>query len=578
MEVIRSQNLIRIVAPKAIAETCANALNETFERMKMKSFSLDQVPMQHLDASILAELGKITNSVVEFGDSNDVSRFFGYLNLPMASTDLPLQIRVSWINIRDDSQAKLEDLGDVIFRLLLTSHTSASTSNKITVYPEIEDNGRMIEDFSDKTKMPWVDRRREWARLCLPLTPGRLLTAKAWPLTTEALRYKVQPSAEDFELPTSTPKPKVDAYYQNFDFPRPLEGEPLAIPKPPKELPEEQKPKDPQGLQFSKPTISGWMPYKVSTNAVFGHILHEHNPSLIQALSQPTSGLVNWPRALSPLIPPIASMHLPAWVPYKKPIEASSTILMRFVPYTGDLTTTYTSQAPQLELRIHASDSEVLMADSLRAISQTSVSDILLPSEHVDVRSTQRLFAEVPGFDLRSTDGMGPLLAFLEDSRLQPDKGELVTPPRLRDLGLPSWLVRGGNLAARQHKQDAKGGLAPPDTPDTPEDNALVPTSYVFAGLEVHRTIETTYDGWKLVYASIEAGQGGGRRAELSLEAVPGYDQNLRRARSDINSTFFLRSMYQLARGLKGHAVQGLDGEQVRTSISWVDLDWSGGA
>lgn len=595
MEVIRSQNLIRIVAPKVVAETVVNAINETLARIKVQSFSLDQVPMQHLDDGILAELGKITNSVVEFGDSNEVSKKRDNPKLQLTSTDPWLQIRVSWINVRDESQSNLEDLGDVIFRLLLTGHTSPSTSSTLTIYPEIKDNGRFIEDFSDKTKLSWVDRRREWARLCLPLVPGKSRNATTWPLSVEALKYKVRPSAEDLFLPTSTLKPKVDAYYQNFDFPRPLEGEPLAIPKPRKEQPEEQleeqKPEDVQGLEFAKPTISGWMPFKVSTNAVFGHILHEHNPSLIQALSQPTTGLVNWPRALSPLIPPVASMHLPAWVPYNQPIDATSTILMRFVPYAEDADAAAAAaaspQAPQLELRLHASDREVLAAQSLRAISQTSVSDILLPTEHVDVRSTQRLYAELPGRAIDATGGMAPLLAFLRDSRLEPGRGELVTPPRLRGLGLPGWLVRGG-LAARQareqeeeedkDKDSSKGGLLPPRAPDTPEENALVPTSYVFAGLEVHRTLETTYDGWKLVYTSVEAGQGGGRRAELSLEAVPGYDQGLRRARADVNSTFFLRSMYQLARGLKGHVKQGPDGEEVRTSISWVDHEWSGGA
>ncbi|ROW10286.1 hypothetical protein VMCG_01662 [Cytospora schulzeri] len=581
MEIIRSQNLIRIVAPKVVAETCVNALNETLEKIKTKSFSLDQVPMQHLDDGILAELGKITNSVVEFGSSND-------------------EIRVSWIHIRnDESDAQLEDLGDVIFRLLLTGHTSASTSNKLIVYPEITDKGKFIEDFSDKNRLSWINRRREWARLCLPLASGKPRTATAWPLSTEALKYKVEPSAEDLTLPSSTLKPKVDAFYNEFTFPRPLEGTPLAIPKPRKEQPEEQKSEDVQGLESTKPTSSGWMPFKVSTNAVFGHILHEHSPSLIKALSQPTTALVNWPRALSPLIPPIANMDLPGWVPYNNPIDATSTVLMRFVPYT-EVTNTIkdtadtTTQAPQLELRLDASDRRILGARSLRAVSQTSISDILLPTEHVDVRSTQRLYAELPGRAIDSTEGMAPLVDFLRASRLEPGKGELVTPPRLCDLGLPGWLLRGGSSsgsssgsdgqvvsAAAEHQQqgvnnnDHKGGLLPPTPGSTPSDEALVPTSYVFAGLEVHRTLQTTYDGWKLVYTSVEAGQGGGRRAELSLEAVPGYDKALRRAGGDVNTSHFLQSMYQLARGLKGRVQEGPDGE-VRTSISWVDQEWSG--
>lgn len=71
MEAIRSQNLIRIVAPKVVAETCVKALDETLQKKKTKSFKLDQVPMQNLDAGILAELGRMTNSVVEFSSSHD---------------------------------------------------------------------------------------------------------------------------------------------------------------------------------------------------------------------------------------------------------------------------------------------------------------------------------------------------------------------------------------------------------------------------------------------------------------------------------------------------------------------------
>ncbi|ROW13854.1 hypothetical protein VPNG_03536 [Cytospora leucostoma] len=568
LEIIRSQNLIRIVAPKAIAETCVNALDETLKRIKTKSFPLHQVPMQDLDAGMLAELGSITNSVVQFDSSHQ-------------------EIQVSWIDIRDgESQSdKIEDLGDVIFRLLLTAHTSASTTKTLTVYPEPEGRGRFLEDFSDKNKLSWIDRRREWARLCLPLTSGKSHVATAWPLTTDVLKYRIQPAAEDLILPTSTLKPKIDAFYKNFTFPRPLEGEPLGIPKPRVDQPEEPELTHVEGLELTKPTISGWLPFKVSTNAVFGHILHQNSPSLVQALSQPTTALANWPRALSPLIPPVANMSLPGWVPYGETGTGNSTILMRFVPYTESAANAHKGSSPQsprpphLELRLLASaDSDDLEAHSLRAISQTSISDIILPAEHVDVRATQRLYAELPGAAIHAAAGMAPLAEFLRDARLEPSRGSLVTPPRLRDLGLPGWLARGhGDLSAAARLRQGLPPAAPGGDADAPE-NEVAPASYVFAGLEVHRTLATTYDGWRLVYTSVEAGQGGGRRAELSLEAVPGYDGALRRRGDAISSTYFLRSMYQLARGLKGHVVEGPDGEEVRTSISWVDQGDRAGA
>lgn len=565
------------MAPKAIAETCVNALDETLQSIKTRSFPLHQVPMQNLDAGTLAELGSITNSVVQFDSSHQEVSNATDDRLAQAVTNPQLQIQVTWIDIRDGASQsdKVEDLADVIFRLLLTAHTSASTTKTLTVYPELEGRGRFLEDFSDKNKLSWIDRRREWARLCLPLTSGKSHTATAWPLTTDVLKYRIQPYAEDFILPTSTLKPKIDAFYKNFTFPRPIEGTPLGIPKPRVDQPEE--PEEPElthveGLELTKPTISGWLPFKVSTNAVFGHVLHQNSPSLVQALSQPTTALVDWPRALSPLIPPVANMSLPGWVPYDQTGTGQSTILLRFVPYTETAAgaregAPHSPRPPHLELRLLASDTDDLEAHSLRAISQTSISDILLPAEHVDVRATQRLYAELPGAALHATPGMAPLADFLRDSRLEPSRGTLVTPPRVRGLGLPRWLAHGGRLLA------AGEGLPPATPGDDALENEAVPASYVFAGLEVHRELATTYDGWRLAYTSVEAGQGGGRRAELSLEAVPGHDGALRRRAGAVSATYFLRSMYQLARGLKGHVVEGPDGEEVRTSIAWVDQD-----
>lgn len=71
IEVRRSRNLVRITAPKPVAETCVHALGETLQKIKTKTLKLDQAPMQRLDAGILEELGRITNSVVEFGPDRE---------------------------------------------------------------------------------------------------------------------------------------------------------------------------------------------------------------------------------------------------------------------------------------------------------------------------------------------------------------------------------------------------------------------------------------------------------------------------------------------------------------------------
>jgi hypothetical protein len=277
-------------------------------------------------------------------------------------------------------------------------------------------------------------------------------------------------------------------------------------------------------------------------------------------------------------------MALPGWAPYDGTTKGRAlTILMRFVPYSeGAESSIYTERAPPLELRLSGDDLEIKAIHSLRAINRTSISDILLPAEHVDVRTTQHEYAELSSNNIDSTEGMEPLREFLNKSRFDLRKGKLKTPPRLHNLGLPRWLLAppldiaaaktNSRADAKKMKKAAAAAAQPPQNlPHMPEGNEVRKASYVFAGLEFRYAAETTYDGWKLVYTSIEGGAGGGRRAELSLEAVPGYDDELRRAKEAMNATFFLRSVYQLATGQPGHLVQKADGEErVRTSISWV--------
>ncbi|KAI7784654.1 hypothetical protein LA080_009591 [Diaporthe eres] len=557
IEVRRSSNLVRIIAPKPVAETCVHAISETLQKIKTETLKLDQVPMQRLDAGILEELGGITNSVVQFGPGRDA-------------------IHVTWIDLWDkESQSTLENIADKTFRLLLTARTSSRISNNLTVYPDVEGNGRLLEDHSSKEKLSWTDRRKEWARLCLPLTAKQPRTAKSWPLTTDVLQFKVEPTAEDLALPTSTYQRKLDNFYQTVS--------PIGLPRLEEEQPKEQTSE--QEPEATDATPSGWRPFKTTTSAAFGHVLHHNEPKLTENIARPniSTNLASWPRTFVPFIPSVAEMDLPGWTPYEGAKDRASTILMRFVPSPEDVgSPIHTKRAPPLELRLSGDDDKVTAIHSLRAINRTSISDILLPAEHVDVRTTQHEYAELPSATIDSTEGMEPLREFLNRSRLEISQGKLVTPPRLHNLGLPRWLlapplpsIAAANTTARVGRKKkptaAAKALPPQHLPHTPEGNEIRTASYVFAGLEWHHAVETTYDGWKLVYTSIEAGAGGGRRAELSLEAVPGYDVDLRRSKEAINATFFLRSIYQLATGQAGHLVQRAGGEeQVRTTVSWV--------
>lgn len=442
----------------------------------------------------------------------------------------------------------MEDLKDKVYRLLLEAQTPSRVVQKLNSYPAFSCEAKYMSDHGNKDKLSWRDRRRDWARLCFPL---REETSKEIPdalVAEDNLAYEVILHPEDVVRPDlARPGGKPREKHGAFKY--------LDPPPPPAPVPE-----------LTQPTPSGWMPFKVSTSAVFGQVLHlQQSPTeaIVDAVKPPAAST---PRVMSPIIPGITSLSLSSWVPFRRPISATSMILMRFLPAPDQDATA--SQAPPLELRLISSDTDVIGIHSLRAISKVSMTDILLPSEHVDVRTTQTLHAEIPGSSVDSVEGMDALATFLGDSNLSPERGSLETPARMPNLGLPRWLVHQPPAKQKTQIETLRYAAAEfehaMDAVDHSEE--IIPVDYVFAGLEVHRPVETTYDGWKLVYTSIEAGRGGGRRAELTLEAVPGYDERLgRKDPNYIDRANFLRSVYLLAQGRKNKSSESSSGH-----ITWV--------
>lgn len=685
-----------------------------------------------------------------------------------------MQISVSWIDYQDRAISKLEDLGDTVFRLLLTGNPPSNIEHSLHIYPRPLGKARLVEDLTSNKKMPWMHRRMRWARLCLPASTPSTLLEESWSSNDGALKYDIVPLAQDFVIPISNFDAKTYAFRATkwgrvgdiVASRTGREASPLAPPRlrpvsrgglggeepenqssqpweephtsseletwergqteaqenvvteedhsslksktSPEEQPDSQKPsapenslvpdamakdkleiqaegaeeiqtsskpkalgeeeeeehaakpqmsENPQAIEelekSSEPEMTGveraklsetqtpdefevpeqrqttvdseatadeqltndeptaedcleeqqvpvsatlgspprWSPFRVRTNALFGHVLHLFQPDWAHSADKAIDTTLDpqeIPRTISPLIPPLTKMDLKGWVPYNFPSDMESMVLLRFVPSEDDIPSSSqrpTNPAPLLELRLKASDEEIIEIDSLRAIARTHVSDLLFPTEPVDVRTTQRLESELPASAINAVDGIKPLLTFLMDSHLQIKEGTLVTPPRIKELGLPQWMFQdhhheffsnnkslAGSESTESSSQSMEEQAESSKTAGEEDSTSLRPVSYVFAGLEVHRTIETAYDGWKLVYTSIEAGQGGGRRAELSLEAKPAYDTDLRRTEEQINSQEFLQSVYTLVRGLPGKLIRTRkpEGHKVRTTIEWL--------
>ncbi|KAM3462373.1 hypothetical protein NHJ6243_004122 [Beauveria neobassiana] len=220
------------------------------------------------------------------------------------------------------------------------------------------------------------------------------------------------------------------------------------------------------------------------TFATLGHVLH-----LKEAVKASNKkNLDKARRILSPIIPhPAALTTLSGG---EEPVTQSTAIILNFspdpiVPQDGTL--------PRVRLTLPVDETADLSnfnippSSTLHAVTAQRIQDLLLPTESVDARLTQQR--------LVALDADQPALQqFLTASEFNLLQGRLRTPSRI-SLSLPG---------------------------------AAAEAAYLFMGLEVHQAVETRLAGHTIRYESIEAGQHGGQRQELSLHRVPAVEKSQR--------------------------------------------------
>ncbi|VUC33232.1 unnamed protein product [Clonostachys rosea] len=226
---------------------------------------------------------------------------------------------------------------------------------------------------------------------------------------------------------------------------------------------------------------------QVRFSATFGHILHS-DPVPSSSSRKKTTGH----RVLLPVLPhPAAFTRLIGPERSNPPINKSSSIVLNFIPTQHD------SKAPEvrLSLPVNADDdfsNFTMSAESkLYAISPIHQQDFSCPRESVDVRVNQQ--SELP-LDLAK---QSHIRGFFDASEFNLVEGRLRTPSHTQ-ISLPSKLLL----------EPSKGKKATSEV------------AYTFAGLEIHQTMDLQWHNHILRYNSIEAGQHGGTRQELSLQAV----------------------------------------------------------
>ncbi|KAI1079639.1 mitochondrial inner-membrane-bound regulator-domain-containing protein [Whalleya microplaca] len=487
LEAFRSTQTLRFVMNKTKATMMIQLLNETLNDITIKTFPIKFVTLEPIEGYILKALERMTNTHIEI--SKNLQR-----------------LHIAWIQLKNRATPEfvgLEDLRHVVFRLLLTALGPRRVT--MTLHAEaMEDGkeGRFITDTTSKEKLSWKDRLGQWARYILPSTTEKSETPIANPL--KSLERPVEPSE-----PVAAGQLTDNVFFHDPRFPA-------------------------HPVKWAEKR-------RTSTRVSFGQLLHSQRPTAPPSL--PKLLTADHPRVFVPVTPhPVRLARLarhgvnsPA---SHKLVEspAMSTIVMRFWPApemgvmdrsdggVGDdehkiplgknerkrterRRRERQAADPALELRIATNDREILGVESLCAITGTSIADVMLPSAPVDMRFTQSEYVPLEGTSRDILAAWQPLADFLGHARLDLEAGKLEVPPRQR-FQLPRRL-----FPATDNQRREEG---PPAEHQDPND--LLSATYTFVGLEMHRSVSVPFEGHTLTYTSIEAGQGGGRRAEVTLE------------------------------------------------------------
>ncbi|KAK9417396.1 hypothetical protein SUNI508_08756 [Seiridium unicorne] len=529
IEAIAAAQEIRILAPRYKCQTIITEIDALIRKIQTHTFPLAYVhsdPAKFTD-ELLEEVGRATNTHVRLTETGN-------------------RLQVAWIQLSSHEKHEVESLSHVVFRFLRSTLQPDPATRTVDVTAtrraQSHDVVRHVVDHSNKEKWAWKDRLGCWARLVAPVSAPHPNIEATEAVGTEPADIKLR---MDIEKPKSTQAQHL-------------------------QVPVEQSPDfssaAPQLQNLSVQEISRF-PYQpvrwssslgTTTAAIFGHILsaHDEKTAFAGTFSEGVS-LKN--HNFSPVIPhplSLAQLSLSGTKSHKNEVPITSTILVRFFHNPDSAARALPLVAPPLELRLSLSepvspseDPEIMGVHSLRAITGTHHNDVLLPTNPVDLRITQTRSASLQG-SASALPAWQPIADFLSRSRLDFGAGKLEMAETQR-FQIPLWLfervamkkrkirTKQRQVLALDHENDGseEAGKAPEQVQGQEKEieeeeeeagpNALRSTLYDFAGLELHRSVAVPYpedERFSLTYTSIEAGMGGGRRAELTLRPVPASD------------------------------------------------------
>lgn len=289
-----------------------------------------------------------------------------------------------------------------------------------------------------------------------------------------------------------------------------------------------------QKPEVKRPHVAFWSDeLSVQSSALMGSVLYNQPQLPSTKASQGKPLFADAIRSFSTAVPGISRILTTSLASSTKPAES---LIMRFLPNPfshlsakkSPIGSAVLSAFPPIEMRFAVDPTtKVTGLNFIRAILSTENSDLMLPDSPMDIRFQQKTTSRLYCTHRSLPPGIAD---FLNKSNLSLDfsHGGLITPPLLK-IPIAAHLCSPGAFELL--------GL-------DKEHGEMQEVEYLFAGLEIRKTISMEFEGWRLLYTSVEAGKAGGRRSELRLRPARTVESDDPKMETE---EAFLAAAYKLA-------------------------------
>ena len=271
--------------------------------------------------------------------------------------------------------------------------------------------------------------------------------------------------------------------------------------------------------------------YFTSSSILVGNVLHSHsNEKSARAKKLLIDKRDEVLHAFSTSVPNLTQLLASANVLRPKQVES---LVLRFLP--NPLQTSVSGNRavgpaalnvfPPVDMRFDIDpDTREAKLRETQAVIQEDKTDLMLPDQAVDLRFLQKTTSRL------RRKYIPQIKQFLDKSNLNLAGGQLETPAKIM-LPISRHLCNSHGFQLLLGKEG--------------NEQEIAEVEYLFAGLEIRCTIALDFEGWRLLYTSIEAGKAGGRRSELRLRPISAFTGKTKKTVTD-----FIAAGYELAERL----------------------------